>query len=70
MIENCGGISFYSKVRLLFRFGPGLVIYWYGFVDELADEMRKNEIILMDHFPEDSEIVHFQPKSVETTKML
>ena len=51
------------------RFGPGLVIYWYGFVDDLADEMLENEIILMDRFPEDSEIVQFQPKSVKTGKV-
>ena len=55
---------------MLFRFGPGLIIYWYGFVDELADDMIKNDMILMDHFPEDDEIVHFQPKSVKTAKVL
>ena len=33
------------------RFGPGLVIYWFGFIDEL-DTHRDKGIMLMDHFPE------------------
>ncbi|CAH1791558.1 unnamed protein product, partial [Owenia fusiformis] len=32
------------------RFGPGMVIYWFGFIDEL-DCNRNKGIILMDHFP-------------------
>lgn len=34
------------------RFGPGLVIYWFGFIDEL-DVHREKGIALMDHFPDD-----------------
>ena len=33
------------------RFGPGLVIYWFGFVDELAEETLDKGIIIMDHMP-------------------
>ncbi|XP_015109223.1 uncharacterized protein C15orf41 homolog [Diachasma alloeum] len=33
------------------RFGPGLVIYWFGFVDDLSQPSEKKFIIL-DHFPE------------------
>lgn len=33
------------------RFGAGLVIYWFGFVDEL-DKHRDRGIMLMDRFPE------------------
>lgn len=33
------------------RFGPGLVIYWFGFVDEL-DTNKDKGILLYDNFPE------------------
>ncbi|XP_064089356.1 CDAN1-interacting nuclease 1-like [Macrobrachium nipponense] len=32
------------------RFGPGLVIYWFGYIEEL-DEHREKGIIIMDSFP-------------------
>lgn len=32
------------------RYGPGMVIYWFGFIDEL-DENRDKGIIVSDHFP-------------------
>ncbi|XP_034381396.1 protein C15orf41 homolog isoform X2 [Cyclopterus lumpus] len=34
------------------RFGPGLVIYWYGFIEEL-DCQRDRGILLKDCFPTD-----------------
>lgn len=46
------------------RFGPGLVIYWFGFIDEL-DVNREKGILLLDHFPED--IVTMNPLSVATS---
>eukprot|EP00058_Branchiostoma_floridae_P004612 XP_002590100.1 hypothetical protein BRAFLDRAFT_83378 [Branchiostoma floridae] len=33
------------------RFGPGMVIYWFGFIDELDVNADKG-IVLMDHFPD------------------
>lgn len=42
------------------RFGPGLVIYWYGFIGEL-DCQRDRGILLKDSFPTD--IVTLQPAS-------
>jgi len=33
------------------RFGSGLVIYWFGFIDELDVNCEKG-ILLMDHFPD------------------
>jgi hypothetical protein len=33
------------------RYGPGLVIYWFGFVDELA--APSDPFLIMDHFPTD-----------------
>lgn len=36
----------------MLRFGSGLVIYWFGFIDELDVNCDKG-IILMDHFPSD-----------------
>ena len=40
------------------RFGPGMVIYWFGFIDEL-DVHRNKGILLQDHFPEN--IVRLNP---------
>lgn len=40
------------KFFLLDRFGPGLVIYWYGFIEEL-DCHRERGILLKDCFPTD-----------------
>lgn len=35
------------------RFGPGLVIYWFGFLDEINSEKdREKGILVMDSFPE------------------
>eukprot|EP01018_Ginkgo_biloba_P031216 Gb_24885 [translate_table: standard] len=39
--------------RYVNRFGPGLVIYWFGFIDELNDHP---DVLLLDHFPNDNEI--------------
>ncbi|XP_061897415.1 CDAN1-interacting nuclease 1 isoform X3 [Entelurus aequoreus] len=38
--------------QLIARFGPGLVIYWYGFIGEL-DCQRDRGILLKDCFPTD-----------------
>ena len=59
-----------SIIICFYRFGPGLVIYWYGFVDELAEETLKHEIILMDRFPLEEEIVYFQPKAIKVAQTL
>lgn len=40
------------------RFGPGMVIYWFGFIEEL-DTDREKGIILSDKFPEN--IVRMNP---------
>ncbi|CAB4068219.1 Uncharacterized protein C15orf41,Uncharacterized protein C15orf41 homolog [Lepeophtheirus salmonis] len=40
------------------RFGPGLVIYWFGFIDELND-LETGKILLSDSFPEN--ITYFKP---------
>ncbi|KAK3096572.1 hypothetical protein FSP39_001400 [Pinctada imbricata] len=40
------------------RFGPGMVIYWFGFIDEL-DVNKEKGIILRDSFPEN--IVKMNP---------
>ena len=35
------------------RFGPGLVIYWFGFLEEINDEReREKGIVVMDRFPD------------------
>ncbi|XP_032403811.1 CDAN1-interacting nuclease 1 isoform X1 [Xiphophorus hellerii] len=41
-----------ESCRHFLRFGPGLVIYWYGFIEEL-DCQRDRGILLKDCFPTD-----------------
>ena len=43
------------------RFGPGIVIYWFGFIEEL-DVNRNKGILLYDHLPEN--FVHFDPSKL------
>ncbi|XP_074647928.1 CDAN1-interacting nuclease 1-like [Tubulanus polymorphus] len=46
------------------RFGPGMVIYWFGFIDEL-DSNRDKGILLKDNFPES--ITKMNPSQLEVT---
>lgn len=41
------------------RFGSGLVIYWHGFIDELAAGCIEQGIVLADHLPEN--LTYLQP---------
>ena len=53
----------YLKDQLLTyynRFGPGLVIYWFGFIEEL-DNNRDKGILVCDHFPQEQNIEFFNP---------
>ena len=38
------------------RFGPGMVVYWLGVIDEVADE-SVGDVLLVDDFPEEADIV-------------
>jgi len=49
--------QYYSYLN---RFGPGLVIYWFGFVDELSKETEN--ILLSDGFPSQDRITLFRPE--------
>ena len=42
-------------VVFLFRYGPGMVIYWFGFIDDI-DSNRDKGIIVCDDFPTNIEI--------------
>ncbi|XP_048516092.1 CDAN1-interacting nuclease 1 isoform X2 [Athalia rosae] len=46
------------------RFGPGLVIYWFGYLDVLNQD-NERKFIIMDHFPE--VITYMNPKSVKSS---
>lgn len=35
------------------RYGPGLVIYWFNFVDELQEEANEDGYMIMNDFPTD-----------------
>ena len=37
------------------RYGAGMVIYWFGFIEDL-DNNRENGIIVCDDFPKDIEV--------------
>ena len=40
------------------RFGAGMVIYWFGFVRELAETLdARTQVHLVDSFPDPSRIV-------------
>lgn len=43
------------------RFGPGLVIYWFGYVDNVI-QSSESRFIVMDHFPEN--ITYMDPYSI------
>ena len=53
--STCLGVSGPQRVNdgllLCCRFGPGMVIYWFGFIDEL-DVNQEKGIILRDCFPQ------------------
>lgn len=42
------------------RFGPGLVIYWFGFVEEVVDSHLEKGVAVMDHFPLASQITRIE----------
>ncbi|XP_011505349.1 PREDICTED: uncharacterized protein C15orf41 homolog [Ceratosolen solmsi marchali] len=44
------------------RFGPGLVIYWFGFLDNII-QTSENRFIVMDHFP--TNIIYMDPNSIK-----
>uniref|UniRef100_A0AAG5D6N6 CDAN1-interacting nuclease 1 n=1 Tax=Anopheles atroparvus TaxID=41427 RepID=A0AAG5D6N6_ANOAO len=55
------------------RFGPGIVIYWFGYVDSIADcSENGNYVIVTDSFPEhgDMEFLKFNfPQSLEDRRV-
>ena len=59
--------SKYTKEQYLSywnRFGPGLVIYWYGLVDSIIDP-KETRFIVLDDFPEN--ITYMDPFSLRQT---
>ena len=51
---NTGTEQFQAYVD---RFGPGMVVYWLGVVDEIAEESaRRGDVLLVDDFPDESEV--------------
>lgn len=49
-------ISF--KILLYFRFGNGIIIYWLGYLDQIATcPENKDFIIVTDDFPKKEDIV-------------
>lgn len=37
------------------RYGPGLVVYWFGYVDDLNNDPQ---VLLLDDFPRPEDITH------------
>ncbi len=48
------------------RFGPGLVIYWFGFVDESVAGHHGKGVAVMDAFPDASRITRITPVLPDT----
>ena len=48
----------------LLRFGPGAVIYWFGFVDELSETTERG-ILLLEDFPRPGDIVTMDDLQIE-----
>ena len=46
------------------RFGPGMVIYWFGFIDELKHNTRHSGILVADSFPSKDQITFYDPEWV------
>lgn len=44
------------------RFGPGLVIYWFGFVEEIVVGHQMQGVAVMDHFPDASRIIRLRSR--------
>lgn len=44
------------------RFGPGMVIYWFGFIEELKHNTRHSGILVADSFPSKNQIIFYDPE--------
>ena len=53
---------FVISYELYFRFGPGLVIYWFGYVETL-EQCTDKCIIIREDFPKN--ITVMDPRSIE-----
>ena len=53
---------------IFLRFGPGAVIYWFGFVDELADVTERG-ILLLSQFPQSADIAQLQDRLQELPRL-
>ncbi len=47
------------------RYGPGMVIYWHGFVEEIAEKKRFGGVLVREAFPNKEEIILFEPNDYE-----
>ncbi len=43
------------------RYGPGMVIYWHGFVEEITSLVKFGGIMVRDSMPQESEMVRMDP---------
>ena len=50
----------FASIILFYRFGSGLVIYWFGFIKEICQGSEKQGILIRDCFPEAHEITIIQ----------
>lgn len=47
------------------RFGPGLVIYWFGFVDEAVEGHHQKGVAVLEDFPADSRITRIESSTMD-----
>ena len=55
-IAQSKGVIIITNSCIFTRFGSGLVIYWFGYIQDL-DVHREHGIMLADHFPPKSSVV-------------
>lgn len=56
-----------EQIRSYFnRFGPGLIIYWFGFVEEIKATLPSG-VIVMDRFPDASSVVTLEHENINDT---
>jgi len=59
---DCESHSKYLKDQLTCyenRFGTGIVIYWFGFQEQILTQKNSN-LIVLDHFPSKQQLTTFQ----------
>eukprot|EP01102_Stenamoeba_stenopodia_P014621 TRINITY_DN487_c0_g1_i7.p1 TRINITY_DN487_c0_g1~~TRINITY_DN487_c0_g1_i7.p1 ORF type:complete len:151 (-),score=22.54 TRINITY_DN487_c0_g1_i7:327-779(-) len=50
------------------RYGPGIVVYWFGFIHDLREKWKSKGILLLHHFPPPGATIELLRSSVAVQK--